>query len=72
MPSSAPDLATGNLVRLTSSNSRDGARVHAFVLEVVLERRRFFDYLGPIPRLCVSLARPSEFIENSPANSGLC
>ena len=47
---------TGNLVRLTSSNSRDGARVHAFVLEVVLERRRFFDYLGLIPRLCVSLA----------------
>ncbi len=41
MPSSAPDLATGNLVRLTSSKSRDGARVHAFVLE----RRRFFDYL---------------------------
>lgn len=59
MRSSAPDLATGNLVRLTPSNSRDGARVYAFVLEVVLERRRFFDYLGSIPRLCVSLARLS-------------
>jgi hypothetical protein len=29
---------TGNLVRLNSSDSRDGARAHMFVLEVVLER----------------------------------
>jgi hypothetical protein len=40
-----------NLVRLNSSNSRDGARAHAFALEVLLERRRFFDHFGPIPRL---------------------
>jgi hypothetical protein len=38
------------LVRLNSSNSRDGARAHAFVLEV-LERRGFFDHFGSIPRL---------------------
>jgi hypothetical protein len=40
---------TGNLVRLNSSNSRDGTRAHVFVPEVVLERRRFFDHFGSIP-----------------------
>lgn len=39
MPSSAPDLATGNLARLTGS-ARSEARGHAFVLEIVLGRRR--------------------------------
>jgi hypothetical protein len=28
-----------------------GAQAHSFVLEAVLERRRFFDHFGSIPRL---------------------
>ena len=37
---------TGNLVRLNSSDSRDGARAHVFVLEVVLERGLTSTVLG--------------------------
>jgi hypothetical protein len=44
---SSPDW---NLVLLSSTNSRDAARAHAFVLEVVLERRRFSDHFRLIPR----------------------